>query len=156
MSKSSGLIMKACSYILHKILMPACVYFTVLFLFLSVIVDSVSDIININVSVVLMCFFMALFLALSDRILFAKKITFVLRVFLHMVFSILSVSVTVALFSLIGKDMYTLNARSFYLVLLLVAVYFVADLPVVLLRRHFTQKADPTQESVYTSIFSKK
>ncbi len=129
--------MKTLRYLFQKIISPTCIFFTLIWLVVCVIIDSVSDVININLTSSMMCFVIALALALCGLILDRDKIPFVGRFFLHMGLSILSISVIVALFSNAFPTKYPLSTRSFTLVLLLIAAYLLLAAPALLLYHHF-------------------
>lgn len=141
-----GAAMKSLSFFLKKILTPACVFFTVIVTVLALAVSAAADqLVNLNLASLAMCFVAGLCLSLTDRLLYLNKISFILRLLLHMSLSVLSVSLTVALFSLVGGILYPATSRSFYLVLALITVYFVLIFPFVLIR-HALEKRNAASE----------
>ena len=116
---------------------PACAIFTVVWLVVVVVVDSVSDIVNINLASSLMCLVIAIVLASCNLILTRKKMPFVGRFFSHMALSVFGISLTVALFSQVFPTAYALKIESFYLVLLLIVVYLLLATPALLLYHRF-------------------
>lgn len=150
--------MKTVRFIFRKILYPTCAFFTLIWFVVCIIIDSIQDVVNFNLASSSMCFVIALCLALCNLVLEREKIPFVGRFFLHMVLSIVSISVTIALFAGAFETAYPLSTRSFYLVLLLIAVYLVIATPLLLLYNRFVLRARRKKESEsdYSSIFRKK
>ena len=148
--------MKTVSFIFKKILYPTCAIFTIVWFAVCLLIDSVQNIVNINLTSTIMCFVCALMIAICNLILDYKKLPFVGRFFLHMVLSIFSISVTIAIFSSFFPTVYAVSEKSFYLVLLLVVVYLILATPALLLYNHFvlTKKERVTTE--YTPIFKTK
>lgn len=136
-SPFKGNFMKTLRYLFRKIISPACIFFTLIWLVVCVIIDSVSDVINLNLTSSVMCFVIALALAFCGLILDRDKIPFVGRFFLHMGLSILSISVIIALFSSAFPTKYPLTTGSFKLVLLLIIAYLLLATPALLLYHHF-------------------
>jgi len=145
--------MKYCHYFFKHILYPACAIFTAIWFVICAIVDLVSDVININLTSGIMCFCIALGIALSNLILTKDSVSFVARFFLHMLFCVLSISITVALFSVSFETAYPLTGNSFYLVLILVLVYLVIATPILLIYHKFHIKKIKHEE--YHSMFKK-
>ena len=149
--------MKTLSFIFKKILYPACVIFTIIWFVLCLLIDSIQNITNINLTSTVMCLVCALMIALCNLVLGYKKMPFVGRFFLHMVLSIFSISVTIAIFSSFFPTAYAVSEKSFYLVLLLVVAYLVIATPTLLLYNHFF--LSPKKEknnSEYSPIFKAK
>ena len=60
--------MKILSFVLKRLLYPSCAFFTIIWFVVCVAIDAFYDIVNINVSTALMCYFIAFFIALSNNI----------------------------------------------------------------------------------------
>ena len=148
--------MKTVSVILKKVLYPSCAIFTIIWFVVCLIINSVQTITNINLTSTVMCFVCALMIALCNLILDYPKMPFVGRFFLHMVLSIFSVSVTVALFSSFFPTAYVVSGKSFYLVLLLVVAYLLIATPTLLLYNHFVLAKKEKTTTEYTPIFKAK
>jgi len=148
--------MKTVSFIFKKILYPTCAIFTVIWFVVCLLIDSIQDITNINLTSTVMCFVCALMIALCNLILNYKKMPFVGRFFLHMALSIFSISVTVAVFSSFFPTAYTVSEKSFYLVLLLVVAYLILATPILLLYHHFVLSKKEKKTTEYTPIFQAK
>lgn len=148
--------MKTVSFIVKKILYPSCALFTVIWFVLCLLIDSIQNITNINLTSTIMCFVCALMISLCNLILSYKKIPFVGRFFLHMVLSIFSISVTIAIFSSFFPTAYAVSEKSFYLVLLLIVAYLVLATPILLLYNHFVLSKKEKTSTEYTPIFSSK
>lgn len=148
--------MKTVSFIFKKILYPACAIFTIIWFILCLLIDSIQNITNINLTSTVMCMVCALMIALCNLILNYKKIPFVGRFFLHMVLSIFSISVTIAIFSSFFPTAYAVSEKSFYLVLLLVAAYLVLATPTLLLYNHFVLSKKEKVSTEYIPMFKAK
>ncbi len=148
--------MKTISFIFKKILYPTCVIFTIIWFVLCLLIDSIQNITNINLTSTVMCFICALMISLCNLILNYKKIPFVGRFFLHMVLSVFSISVTIAIFSSFFPTAYVVSEKSFYLVLLLVVAYLVLATPTLLLYHHFVLSKKEKEPTEYTPIFKAK
>ena len=148
--------MKTVSFIFKKVLYPTCAIFTVIWFILCLLIDSIQNITNINLTSTVMCFVCSLMIALCNLILGYKKMPFVGRFFLHMVLSVFSISVTVAVFSAFFPTAYAVSEKSFYLVLLLVVAYFILATPTLLLYHHFILSKKEKSASEYTPIFKAK
>jgi len=148
--------MKTVSFIFKKILYPTCAIFTIIWFVLCLLIDSIQNITNINLTSTVMCFVCALMIALCNLILDYKKMPFVGRFFLHMVLSIFSISVTIAVFSSFFPTAYAVSEKSFYLVLLLVVAYLVLATPTLLLYHHFVLSKKEKTPTEYTPIFKAK
>ncbi|MBQ4120707.1 MAG: hypothetical protein IJD35_01695 [Clostridia bacterium] len=148
--------MKTVSFIFKKILYPACVIFTVIWFVLCLLIDSVQNVTNINLTSTVMCFVCALMISLCNLILDYKKMPFVGRFFLHMVLSVFSISVTIAIFSSFFPTAYAVSEKSFYLVLLLVVAYLVLATPTLLLYHHFVLSKKEKTPGEYTPVFKAK
>lgn len=147
--------MKILSFVLKRLLYPSCAFFTIIWFVVCVAIDAFYDIVNINVSTALMCYFIAFFMALSNNILTVDRIPWVGRVGLHLVFSVTSVSIVVAVFSAVSGT-YAITSRSFYLVLILVIVYILFAIPSVVIyeRLRKKRKSNSSGKSVkYDSMF---
>ena len=147
--------MNVLKFIGKKILVPTCVFFTLIWLIVCVLIDSVSDVVNINLASSVMCFMISLALSFCNLILDRERIPFVGRYFLHMVFSVISISGITAFFSGVFQTRYPLTTRSFYLVLLLIAAYLVLATPALLLYRRISLSSRKKEEE-YRKIFSGK
>ena len=148
--------MKTVSFIFKKILYPTCAIFTITWFILCLLIDSIQNITNINLTSTVMCLVCALMIALCNLILGYKKMPFVGRFFLHMALSIFSISVTMAIFSSFFPTAYAVSEKSFYLVLLLVLAYLVIATPTLLLYNHFFLAKNEKNTSEYTPIFKAK
>lgn len=148
--------MKTVSFIFKKILYPSCAIFTVIWFVVCLLINSVQNITNINLTSTVMCFVCAFMIALCNLILDYKKMPFVGRFFLHMVLSVFSISVTIAVFSSFFPTAYAVSEKSFYLVLLLVVAYLVFATPSLLLYHHFVLVEKEKKNSEYTPIFKSK
>lgn len=136
-----------------SVLYPSCVIFTVLWFIVCVIVDSVSDTVNINLGSALMCLTLALVIACCNSVLKKDSLAFVLRYFLHMLITVISVSITVALFSLGFETAYAITGNSFYLVLILIVFYLVVATPIVFAYEKTRSKVKKAED--YQPIFKK-
>ena len=148
--------MKTVSFILKKILYPTCAIFTVMWFVVCLLIDSIQNITNINLTSTILCLVCALMISLCNLILTYQKIPFVGRFFLHMVLSIVSISVTVAIFASFFPTAYAVSEKSFYLVLLLVVAYLVLATPMLLLYNHFVLSKKEKVDTEYTPIFKAK
>lgn len=149
--------MKSINFIFKRVLYPSCAVFTIIWFIVCAVINSFYDIVNINIVTSLMCYFIAFFIALSNNILTVEKIPFVGRIGLHVVFSVVSVSAVVAVFSSVASG-YVITSRSFYLVLILIAVYLVTALPcaIVYERTRKRKSADkPKTKKDYTPMFKR-
>lgn len=148
--------MKTVSFIFKKILYPACAIFTITWFVVCLLIDSIQNIININLTSTVMCFVCALMIALCNLILNCKKMPFVGRFFLHMVLSISSISVTIAIFSSFFPTAYAVTEKSFYLVLLLIVAYLILATPLLVLYNHFVLANPKESSKEYTPMFKSK
>ncbi len=134
--------MKNIQFIIRKIFYPSCAIFTFSWILICGIIDVFMDIVNINFLSGLLCYFIALAIALSNLILSNNKISPIGRYFLHMFFAVVSISVVVAVFSIGFKTKYVFTGNSFYLVLLLIVCYLVIATPLIVLYFKNTLKRD--------------
>ena len=148
--------MKTVAFILKKILYPACTLFTLIWFVICLLIDTTQNIININLTSTVMCFVCALMIALCNLIISYKKIPFVGRFFLHMVTSIFSLSVTIAIFSSFFPTVYTVSEKSFYLVLLLIVAYLIIATPTLILYYYFVLAKKENTPSEYVPMFKAK
>ena len=148
--------MKTVSFIFKKVLYPTCAIFTVIWFVLCLLIDSIQNITNINLTSTVMCLVCALMISLCNLILGYQKMPFVGRFFLHMVLSVFSISVTIAIFSSFFPSAYAVSEKSFYLVLLLVVAYLVLATPSLLLYHHFVLSKKEKAPAEYTPIFKAK
>lgn len=148
--------MKTVSFVVKKILYPTCAIFTVIWFVVCLVINSVQSITNINLTSTVMCFVCALMIALCNLILGYKKMPFVGRFFLHMLLSVFSISVTIAVFSSFFPSAYTVSAKSFYLVLLLIVAYLILATPILLLYHRLVLTKNDTPNTEYTPIFKTK
>ena len=116
------------------------------------IIDAVSDIVNINFSSGMMCLVIAIAISVSNQILTKNTIAPIGRYFLHMLSTVVSISLVVALFSTTFKTKYALTGNSFYLVLILIVFYLVVATPMIVL---YLRKSKKTDSKDYQSMFRK-
>lgn len=147
--------MNAIRFFLKKVLYPASAIFTVTWLLICGIIDAVSDMVNINFSSGLMCFFIALAIASCNLILTRNSIAPIGRYFLHLLLSIVSISVIVALFSTTFKTKYTITGNSFYLVLILIVLYLLIVTPFIVWYFKKNKNKSQNKKEDYQSIFQK-
>ena len=103
-----------------------------------------------------MCLVCSFMIALCNLILNYRKMPFVGRFFLHMVLSIASISVTVAVFASFFPTAYAVTEKSFYLVLLLVVAYLLIATPALLLYHHFCLVKKERVHKEYSPMFRKR
>ena len=133
--------MKFLSFTFKRILYPASGLFTLIWILVCLVIDAITDTVNVNLSSSLMCLCIALALAGCNLILHNSHMSFVARYFLHMVLSVFSISLIVAIFSALFKNLYSITSRSFYLVLILIVLYLVLATPVIILyNKHVLSK----------------
>ena len=144
--------MKRFQFVLQKIIYPSCLLFTVLWLLICGVIDSITETININFISGLMCYFVSLAIASANLILDNKKIAPISRYFLHMLFTVFSISIIVAIFSLGFKTKYIFTGSSFYLVLLLIVCYLIIATPLIVL---YNKKRHNLKTQEYQPIFRK-
>ena len=144
--------MKNLKFILEKIIYPSCTIFTLSWLLICGVIDAITDTVNINLTSGFMCYCIALAIALSNLVLSSEKISPIGRYFLHMLFSVASISVIVAIFATGFKTKYVFTGNSFYLVLLLIVLYLVIATPLIVL---YFKKSGKKAENEYQSIFRK-
>ena len=144
--------MNTLQFIIKKILYPSCAIFTLLWLMVCGIIDAVSDIVNINFSSGMMCLVIAIAISVSNQILTKNTIAPIGRYFLHMLSTVVSISLVVALFSTTFKTKYALTGNSFYLVLILIVFYLVVATPMIVL---YFRKSKKTDSKDYQSMFRK-
>ena len=150
--------MNTLRFIVKKILYPGCAVFTVLWIAVCGIIDAVSDTVNINFASGLMCLFIGVSIALCNLILEKEKLSPIGRYFLHMLGSVFSISIIIALFSTVFKTKYALTANSFYLVLILIVCYLLIATPLIALYFRRSAKINKTEKSEqdnYHSMFRK-
>lgn len=123
--------MKHLQFFIRKVIYPSCVIFTFSWILICGMIDALADIVNINFISGLLCYFIALAIAASNLILSSEKVSPIGRYFLHMLFSIVSISVVVAVFSMGFKTKYVFTGNSFYLVLLLIVCYLLIATPLI-------------------------
>ena len=140
-------------FFLNKILYPACVIFTALWILICGLIDAIMDTVNINFFSGLMCFFIALAISLCNLILTKASLSAVARYFLHLLSSITSISVNIAIFSAFFKTKYVITGNSFYLVLVLIVCYLVIATPILLL--YFKKQSKKNTNSDYQPMFRK-
>ena len=144
--------MKKFQFVLQKIIYPSSLLFTVLWLFICGVIDSFTETVNINFISGLMCYFISLAIAVSNLILDYKKFSPITRYFLHMLFTVFSISIVIAIFSLGFKTKYAFTGNSFYLVLLLIVSYLIIATPLIV----FYNKKKPSDNTAeYQPIFRK-
>ena len=127
--------MKRFLFLLRKVIYPSCVIFTFSWLFILGIVEAATDIVNNNFYTGLLCYCIALAIAVSNLILDNKKLSPIGCYLVHMLICVTSISVIVSVFSLALKINYVFTGKSFYLVLILIVCYFLVATPLIFL--HF-------------------
>ena len=68
--------MKTVSFIFKKVLYPTCAIFTVIWFVLCLLIDSIQNITNINLTSTVMCLVCALMISLCNLILGYQKMPF--------------------------------------------------------------------------------
>lgn len=144
--------MKRVEFVLRKIIYPSCTLFTVTWLLICGCIDIFMDVVNINFVSGMLCYFIALAIALSNLVLSYDKISPIGRYFLHMLLSIVSISVVVAVFSLGFKTKYAFSGNTFYLVLLLIVLYLIIATPLIVV---YFKRSATKAETEYRSMFKK-
>ena len=135
------------------ILYPSCAIFTLIWFIVSALVDVVSDVVNINLVSGLMCYAIAFVIACCNLILKKDSIAFVARFFLHMLVTVVSISITVAIFSTCFETAYVITGNSFYLVLILAVLYLVIATPLMLI--YHKKHGKSRKNEAYQPMFRK-
>ena len=144
--------MKRVSVAYKKVLLPACLIFTLICFAFSILLGSSeknADIMTINTSNLTQIFLFSVILSAGNLVFGCKKLKFALALLLHFIITIADVSIV---FFLIGGH-FTTMSNCIAVLIVFAVVYVIIAVFSIILRKLFSRSVTKDSEKEYTRRF---